>query len=191
VSAISAPALTRLLRVSMACEEARKWARGKTLRQAWAQCPRADWMLWLAGRVGVDRRQLVLAACACAETALMHVKPGEDRPRKAIETARAWCRGEATIEGVRAAADAAAAYAAYAAYADAAYAAYAAYADAADAAYAAYAAYAAAAAYAADDAAYADAAYAKKKALRSMAALVRAEIPVAAIEAAIAAREAA
>ena len=66
----------------------------------------------------------MLAACACAETALKYVKPGEDRPHKAIETARAWARGEASIDDVRKAAYAAdAAYAAYAAYAAAAYAA--------------------------------------------------------------------
>ena len=47
--------------------------------------------------------------------------PGEDRPRLAIETAEAWCRGEVTIEEVRAAADAA--YAAHAAGYAAAYAA--------------------------------------------------------------------
>ncbi len=61
----------------------------------------------------------------------------EERPKKAIQIARAWARGKATIEEVRNAADAAytASAAAYTAYA-AAYAAYA----AADAAYAAYAA---------------------------------------------------
>jgi hypothetical protein len=65
-------------------------------------------MLWLLARTGADHRELVLAACDCAETALIHVPAGEDRPRQAIETTRAWCRGEATIEQVRKARDAAA-----------------------------------------------------------------------------------
>ena len=102
-----------------ACTEAVKWAEGKTLKQAYSQCTRADWLLWLFGKMiekpgWPDRNQLVLTACDCAETALKYVTDGEDRPRKAIEAARAWTRGEATLEDVRIAA-AAAAYAAYAA----------------------------------------------------------------------------
>ncbi len=90
-----------------ACHEAREWAAGKTLEQAWAECPRGDWMLWLAGMLDVDRKVLVRAACACARLALPHVPAGELRPLKSIEAAEAWTRGEATIEDVRAAADAA------------------------------------------------------------------------------------
>jgi hypothetical protein len=163
-----------------ACSEAKNWVGDKTINQAWAECPRADWMMWLLGSM-IDkpgwptRQQVVLLACDCAETALKYVPEGEDRPRQAILTTRAWARGEASIEQVRAAAYAAYAYvanAAYAAYAaayaanaaaraayDAAYAA----ADAADAARAAAnaAAYDAAnaAAYDAADAAAADAGY--------------------------------
>ena len=132
--------ISKLLRSLHACEDARAWAEGKTLAEIWAKCERGDWLLWLCGRMcGKDgwptRQELVLAACACAERALKYVKKGEERPRIAIETARRWAQGLATIQEVRAAD--AAAYAAYAA-------------DAADAADAAYAAYAAAA-YAADE----------------------------------------
>ena len=172
-----------------ACRPACEWATSfPSLADAWAACSRGDWMLWLAAKLEIPRPLLVLAACACAREALVHVSAGEDRPLRAIETAEAWARGgdgapsladvrtaadAAYAAAAAAAADAAAASAAYAA-ADAAYAAaaadaaadaaYAAAAAAADAAYAAaYAAYAAAdAAYAAADAAYAaaDAAYA-------------------------------
>lgn len=91
-----------------ACREAVEWCQTQPdLATAWRVCKRGDWMLWLAGRRQVDRRTLVLAACDCAELALIHVLAGEDRPRIAIETARAWARGEATIEQVRAAAYAA------------------------------------------------------------------------------------
>jgi hypothetical protein len=155
-----------------ACEDAVAWVGDRDITAAWAECDRADWMLWLAGRV-VARPLVVLAACACARTALRYVLAGEDRPRVAIETAERWARGEATIAEVRSAA----AYVAYAANAYAAYAAAAAAAYAAAyAAAAAYVAYAAAAAYA--DAAYA-AAYAsaaatsRKVALAQMADLVR------------------
>jgi len=107
-----------LLRNLNACPEATGWARGKDLRTAWTTCDRGDWLFWLAGRMADQpgwptRRQIVLAACACAETALKYVKPGEDRPRVAIETARAWVRGDASVEDVRVARkNAAAAYAA-------------------------------------------------------------------------------
>ena len=99
-----------------ACDEAVEWTQNyKTFPAAWKTCKRGDWMLWLAARSGVDRKVLVLAACACARTALKHVTKGEERPRVAIETAERWARGEATIEEVRAAAAAAAAASASAA----------------------------------------------------------------------------
>ena len=95
----------------------------------------------------VDRRRIVLAACAVAEISLKYVPAREDRPRLAIEAARRWARGNATVGEVRAAADAA--YAAARNYADSA-----AYYAARAAASAAYYAARAAAADDADDAAY-------------------------------------
>ncbi len=163
---------TEQLRDLDACAEAIKWVNGRSLRKCWQVADRGDWMLWLAARVGVDRKTLVLAACDCAEPALKYVPKGEDRPRKAIETARAWCEGRATLKEVRSAAFAARAADA-AAYAAAA-------ADAA--AYAAYAADAYAA-YAAADAA--DAADAYAASLKHSAKLVRKRIPVEMIEALI------
>jgi hypothetical protein len=130
---------------------------------AWRDCNRADWMLWIAGRLNIDKKLIVLAACDCAETTLKYVPDGEERPAKAIQTSRNWCNGTATIQECRDAAYAAADAAAYAAYA-AAYAAYA----AADAAYAA--AYAAYDAYAAADAA-------RAKAHKTNTDLVRKRIP--------------
>ncbi len=176
-----------------ACPEAIKWVGRKGAATAWKQADRADWMLWLAPKI-LDRKTVVLAACDCAEAALQYVPEGEDRPKQAIETVRAWCNGRATKR--QAHDDAAAAYAAaYAAYAAAyaagaaadavadAYAAYAAayaaYAAVADA-YTAYAAYVAdAAVYAvyAAYAAYADAAYAAyAKAHQEMCRLIRQRI---------------
>jgi hypothetical protein len=115
----------------------------------------------------LDKRTMRLLAADFAERVLPIYEssyPGDNRPRVAIEAARALAHGEITPNAAYAAAYAAnaAANAAYAAAyaANAAYAAYAAY--AANAAYAAYAAYAAAnAANAAYAAAYAaNAAYA-------------------------------
>ena len=104
--------------------EARGWSSAREWLEAWEVCDDARWMLHAAASVAVDRRIVVLAACACARTALRHVPEDEARPLRAIETAEAWARGEATAVQARAASldanDAAAA--AYAA-ANAAYAA--------------------------------------------------------------------
>ena len=155
---MNASELSALLQRLNACKEARNWADGKSLEEAWNTCERGDWMLWLCGKMigktgWPSRQELVLAACACAELSLPYIPDGEDRPRKCIEVTRAWAHGKASLEQVKNAAHPA--YAAHAA-ASAAYAARAA-ASAAHAAYAAHAAASAAhaAAYAAHAAAYA------------------------------------
>jgi hypothetical protein len=141
-----------LLKRLCACREAVKWYDRQDSYRAWRSCKRGDWLLWIAAKLKINSKLIVLASCDCAELSLKFVPDGENRPRKAIETARAWCDGNATLAQVRVAAAAAA----YAAAADAA----------AAAAYAA-----AAAAYAAADAAYADAAaaYAAADAAASVA----------------------
>lgn len=149
--------LENLLLTHRACPEAVKWASEyPDLPSAWAACPRGDWMLWLAAKAELcTRQQLVLAACECARLSLKYVPADEVRPLRAIETAEAWARGEATLSAVRDAAYAAASAAAYDASTYAAYAAGGVAAAAAAASAAAYAAYAAASAasasaYAAD-----------------------------------------
>ena len=168
------------------CSEAVEWMADRTLQAAWKQCPRGDWLLWAAGRLGVDRKLLILAACDCAETALEFVHVGEERPRRAIETARRWAAGNATLEEVEAAA-AAATYAADAAAYAAARAAYTATAAAYAAARAAYTATDAATVYASDAAAYAadaaaTAARAAAAAHQRMPGIVRARIPWSVVE---------
>ena len=110
-----------------ACQEAREWVaqgnggKGLSLKQAWQSCHRGDWLLWLAGRVGVDRRALGLAACDCAETASPHWTADiELACIWAIDAARRWARGETDLEEVEAAAWAAEAAAAAAAVRNAA-----------------------------------------------------------------------
>ena len=139
-----------------ACREAKIFvATQKSAISAWKNCSRGDWMLWIASKLGIDKRLLTLAKAKCAATVLHLMK--DQRSKDAVQAAIDY--GEGRINDQQLAAYAAAAYAT-----DAAYAAYAA--DAAAAAYAAAAAaYAAAAdaaaAYAAaTDAAYAYAAYA-------------------------------
>lgn len=89
---------SRALTVLGACSDAMAYAQTKdTYEEAWAACERGDWMLWLAGKLSGDskseaRKRVVLAACACAKLALKHTKPGENRPRIAIEIAERWAR---------------------------------------------------------------------------------------------------
>ena len=91
------------------CDEAREWLlRQPDARTAWETCRRGDWLLYQLGhRRGVDRKRLVLATCECARLALRYVPTGEQRPLIAIDTAEAWCRGEATMEQLKQAREAA------------------------------------------------------------------------------------
>lgn len=85
-----------------ACPDAVKWLDGRTDPvAAWQECPRGDWMIWIIGKSGVSRQEVVLLACSCARLALPHVLKGEDRPRLALEAAEGWARGEVGIGEVR------------------------------------------------------------------------------------------
>ena len=146
-----------------ACQEAQNYyATQDSFESAWNNCPRGDWMLWLASKLNVDIHTLTLAKAYCAKT-VYHLMTDE-RSKDAIIVAINFGRHLATDIELKNAANAAAYYAT-AAYADytAAYDAYAA--NAADDAAADAATYAADAATYAADAAYAtyaayDAAYA-------------------------------
>ena len=122
----------------------------KTFKEAWKECHRGDWMLWIASRLGTSTRILTRAKAHCALTVKHLMK--DKRSINACEVALKFADKKATRQELHDAA-----YAAYAAYADAAaadsWSAYAADAAAADAAADAAAAYAADAAYAAADAA--------------------------------------
>jgi hypothetical protein len=112
---------TFLLKSLGACSEAIAWRGKRDLKTTWAECERGDWMLWLAGKMAdkkgwPTRQQIVVAACDCADLSLEILEkkyPQDKRPRLAIEAARKWANGEASLDEVRsAAAYAAAAHAA-------------------------------------------------------------------------------
>lgn len=73
-----------------ACSAALHWLGNRTASKAWAECERADWLLWWAARDGADHVVMVRAACACARRSLRFVPAGEDRPRLAIEATEQW-----------------------------------------------------------------------------------------------------
>lgn len=168
------------LKKHYACEPALTWLGDRDPETAWRECPRADWMLWAAGKLDVDRKTLVTIACRIARKVLHLVPTGEDRPRIAIETTERWVRGESTIEEVQAARRNADAYAvvAYAAVAKAAAAAACAAATAASrSAAAACAAATADANDDDDDDATEAAAYAREQMQRECADIVREVLP--------------
>jgi hypothetical protein len=133
------------------CYEGREYYKSKaSFEEAWNDCGRGDWMLWIAARLEIDRRLLVKAAALCAGTVRHLMK--DKRSTDAIDACFRYAAGEIddnelgkyasaadSVTNVSTDAARSAYYAAYAAYA-AYYAAYAA-ADAARDAAAADAAY--------------------------------------------------
>jgi hypothetical protein len=158
-----------------ACSSSIRWLDEEgicSIEEAWSKCPRGDWLLWLAARIGLDEdrhKTIVKIATEIARQVLKYIPAEEERPRKAIEAAEKWLDGkEKEKENVI--------NAAAAAYSASAYAAHAAASAAANAA--AYAAYAAAYAAEIDAANYASAA-ATSAAAASTAYTYAAEIDAA------------
>jgi len=153
---------TEKLNQLSACYDAIEWVKTrKSPKDAWMNCIRGDWMLWLAKKLDVDDRKLTLTKAMCAKQVEYLMK--DQRSKDALDACFKYANGLITRKKLdQYAADAYAAYtttyddaAAAAAYAAAAAAYAAAYADAAyadaAAAHAAYAAYVYAAyVYAAD-----------------------------------------
>jgi hypothetical protein len=89
-----------------ACEASIDWLRTQPdLQTAWESCGRADWLMWLLYEIGYpDKGKLRALACRFVrETKLPNGRTTwdlltDDRSRKAIETAEAYTRGEATGE---------------------------------------------------------------------------------------------
>ena len=90
-----------------ACAEAIEWLRASChpdLATAWAACPRAEWMLWLAARCATpgsaEHRAVVAAAADCAG-AVLDLAPGAAGARRAVEAAQAWAQEEASTADCR------------------------------------------------------------------------------------------
>lgn len=71
-----------------------EWARafGGDVSQLWERCPRGDWLLALAARLGTPTRLLVVAACGCARHALDHLPPEHEAVGACLEELAAWAR---------------------------------------------------------------------------------------------------
>lgn len=64
------------------------------LARLWSECPRGDWLLAIAARLGVEQVALVRAAGAVARLSLDHLPEDDTRPDHALDAVEAWCRGE-------------------------------------------------------------------------------------------------
>ena len=83
----------KIIEITHPCPPGKHYLRRyKTLRGAWYSCPRGDWMLWLAQKLGVDVRVLTLAKGLCAN-AVRHLMK-DPRSVVAVDAAIAFGRGE-------------------------------------------------------------------------------------------------
>lgn len=81
-----------------ASEEALKWAsHHDNPLEAWNTCPRGDWLLCLAVKLGVEHRVVVLAACTCARLALPFSQ--DERPLRAMLLTEQWILGASDVTG--------------------------------------------------------------------------------------------
>lgn len=82
------------------CVEASQWYDSqKSTREAWEACPRGDWLLWIASKLGVNKKTLTLAKGRCAETVL-HLML-DKRSKEAVRVAIAYGQGKATEDELK------------------------------------------------------------------------------------------
>jgi hypothetical protein len=104
--------LQDFLKAIGACEKARAWARNKTFKEAYTECKRGDWLLWLYGKLYPDFntypkqvRKRVLVAGLVAN--LVRDKMTDARCIDATDAAIAFGKGEIGIDSLNKAANAA------------------------------------------------------------------------------------
>lgn len=76
------------------------WAQrqGTELAQLWATCPRADWLVGLAARAGVDRRTVGDAISDCV--GLIPEVGGRQHLDEALAAAQRWVQRRASVEAL-------------------------------------------------------------------------------------------
>jgi hypothetical protein len=85
------------------CDLKRWVGGGRSLVEIWEQCPRADWLIWLCGKMaGNDgwptRLLIALAVCAVANAVQMDTPTSEESPRELMEISKKWEMGQATVQ---------------------------------------------------------------------------------------------
>ena len=67
-----------------------------SFEQAWTDCPRGDWMMYIAYKLGVDRKRLIYCNVQIARTVQHLMK--DERSVKALDVFEKYSLGKATIE---------------------------------------------------------------------------------------------
>jgi hypothetical protein len=81
-----------------ACHEAHEWLGKRTnMKKAWRECPEPDWLVWIAGRVGIDNNLLIAAVCDALEV----VSDNHRLLPQSIELVRLWLDGKAPIKHIK------------------------------------------------------------------------------------------
>jgi len=104
--------LQDFLKAIGACEKARAWARNKTFKEAYTECKRGDWLLWLYGKLCSDfsthpkevRKRVLIAGLTVN---LVRDKMTDERSVAAVDAAIAFGNGEIGIDSLNKAANAA------------------------------------------------------------------------------------
>ncbi len=65
------------------------------------QCPRADWLLAIAARLGAEPRALVSAAISCSREALTYLAEPDAELEAALDAAAAWTRADGNTDACR------------------------------------------------------------------------------------------
>ncbi len=77
-----------------ACSASKVWARPWTnKRRAWWHCQNPGWLLWIACRVGVDKKLLLFAATSCIRYSLstrVESQPAQNRVYTRLNLAEKW-----------------------------------------------------------------------------------------------------
>jgi len=50
------------------CDGSREWAKGRSIRAAWTQCERADWMIFAISRLDIDTAMPLAVCIECIES---------------------------------------------------------------------------------------------------------------------------
>lgn len=102
--------VSKFEKMNICDENAIEWLKKQeNEKQAWNDCHRGDWMLYLISRKmkinSKKHKQLVYIACECARLALKYLRNNEKQPLRIIETAEKWTKDKTTLKKVKIAID--------------------------------------------------------------------------------------
>ena len=89
-----------ITQLGIVCDEGLKYYEiCKTSREAWDNCPRGDWMLWIAAKLKIDEKLIFKAKGLCAKTVEQLMK--DEWSKTAVQAAFDYSDGKITEEQLR------------------------------------------------------------------------------------------